>query len=165
MAYLKDLSAYTYGDGEFAKPGTLAVGWLSRNHDFPTNPPSDAMLDLLWLFCSTSVALARGFHDCEFCPSGSAYYAERAGRKLLLGAAEIRVFGDGTTLYAAPTLIYHYVSTHHYQPPDEFVRALETGPRPPEREYFDELDRLGLKWSPTSTGEGRRVLGAEPHLL
>jgi hypothetical protein len=155
MAHFEELSEYAY-DLEFARQGTKAVGWLARGHSFPTSPPSDEILDLLWIFCSTSVALQRGGHACEFCPSGSAYLSERNGKRLLLGAAEIRVFSEDGLIYAAPTLIYHYVLVHHYQPPDEFVEALRKGPRPPHREYFECLEKLGLKWSATSSGEGLR---------
>src|SRR6267378_4456553 len=55
------------------------------------------------------------------------------------------------SVYAAPTLIYHYVRTHHYKPPDEFLRALRKGPRPPDREYFDRLADLRLDWNRTSS--------------
>jgi hypothetical protein len=128
---------------------------LARGHAFPTMTRDEEVLDLLWLYCSISVALTRGIHDCEFCPSCSAHKAERKGESLLLGAAEVRVFsGDGRT-YAGPTLIYHYVAVHHYKPPDEFMQALREGPRPPTQEYFDGLARLNLEWSRTSTGAGR----------
>jgi hypothetical protein len=106
-------------------------------------------LDLLWQYGSVSVALMRGGHDCEFCAPGSARWAERNGEKRLLGVAEIRVFSRRGHIYAAPTLIYHYVAVHHYKPPDEFLEALRTGPRPPSQEYFDILGRLNLEWSKT----------------
>jgi hypothetical protein len=156
MTYFKDLSEYAYGDPTFSRSGTKTVGWLGRDHDFPTKLPSDDILDLLWVFCSTSVALTRGAHDCEFCPSGSAYFAERNGQRLFLGAAEIRVFSEQGQIYAAPTLIYHYVQVHHYLPPDKFLEALRKGPRPPNSDYFECLERLGLTWSATSSGAGRR---------
>jgi hypothetical protein len=155
MAYFEDLSEYTY-DVEFARPGTKTVGWLGRGHSFPTSPPSDDILDLLWVLCSTSVALQRGVHACEFCPSGSGYLSERNEKRLLLGAAEIRAFSEAGHIYAAPNLIYHYVLVHHYQPPDKFVEALRKGLRPPHREYFECLEKLGLRWNATSSGEGLR---------
>jgi hypothetical protein len=60
-------------------------------------------------------------------------HAERHGQVKLIGSAEIRAFGD--VIYAAPTLIYHYVLVHHYKPPSDFVRALLTGPRPDSDAY------------------------------
>jgi hypothetical protein len=150
MAYFPDLSEYTYANSTFASPGTLAVGWLGRGHEFSTIVPEEEDLDLLWQYCSISVALMRGGHDCEFCPTGSARRAERSGEERLLGVAEIRVFSGDGRVYAAPTLIYHYVAVHHYRPPDEFLQALREGPRPPSQEYFDALARLNLEWSGTS---------------
>jgi hypothetical protein len=152
MAFLEDMAEYVYAP-EFVRPGTKAVGWLARGHPFPTATPDEEILDLLWLYCSVSVARARGGHDCEFCPSGSAYEAERRGQQLLLSTAEIRVLSPKGEIYAAPTLIYHYVAVHHYKPPDEFLQALREGPRPPSREYFDALTKLKLEWSRTSRGD------------
>lgn len=71
--------------------------------------------------------------------------AERGGERLLLGTAEIRAYGANGVLYAAPTLIYHYVAMHHYQPPDEFVRAAMTGPRPPGDDYRALLRRFEIR--------------------
>jgi hypothetical protein len=78
-------------------------------------------------------------HDCEFCKSDDLPLAEGNNEKLLLGTSEIRVFSTQGEIYAAPTLIYHYASVHHYKPPDEFVRTLTEGPQPESREYFDRL--------------------------
>ena len=163
MTYFSDLSEYAYGDRTFSRSGTKNVGWLDRGHNFPTKPPSDEVLDLLWTFCSTSVALSRGAHECEFCPSGSSYFSERNGKQLFLGAAEIRVFSEQGEIYAAPTLLYHYVQAHHYDPPEEFAEALRCGPKPPSSEYFECLEKLGLTWSVTSSGLWRRSPPAMAH--
>jgi len=152
MAFIADLSNYTYSNSAFARAGTQAVGWLARGHEFPRMAREEEVLDLLWQYCSISVALMRGGHDCEFCPSVSARRAERNGEERLLGVAEIRVFSGDARVYAAPTLIYHYAAVHHYKPPDEFLEALRTGRRPPSQEYFDILARLNLEWSKTSSG-------------
>jgi hypothetical protein len=156
MPYIEDLSEYRYVGPDSGRAGTKAVGWLALGHVFPTSPPTEETLDLLWVFSEISVAQTRGGHDCEFCPVGSAYQQERKGEKRLLSTAEIRVFSNDGRVYAAPNLIYHYVAVHSYKPPDEFLRALHEGLRPPSREYFDRLDRDGIAWSTTSTGEGRR---------
>jgi hypothetical protein len=152
MAFFPDLSDYTYASSAFGRPGTKTVGWLAQGYDFPTMVANEEDLDLLWQYCSISVALMRGGHDCEFCPVGSARQAERNGEKRLLGVAEIRVFSRSGQIYAAPSLIYHYVAVHHYRPPDEFLQALREGPMPPDQEYFDALAGLNLEWSRTSGG-------------
>jgi hypothetical protein len=149
MAYFDDLSDYVYYNSAFSRPGTKAVGWLGLGHEFPARPPEDSLLDLLWLYCSISVAQMRGWHDCEFCSRGGAPYAERNGQELLLGTSELRAFSRDGSIYAAPTLIYHYMAVHHYQPPDEFLQALCDGPKPPSPEYFCQLDKLRLEWNRT----------------
>ncbi len=151
MAYLADLSDYNYL-AEFMRPGTKAVGWLDERHEFQTSPPDEAVLSALWEFCKTSVAQTRGFHPCPFCDNKAATEVQRDGRSLLLGTAEIRVFSQDGQVYAAPTLIYHYVAEHHYRSPAEFVSALLNGPRPGSQEYFASLRRLDLEWNDTSSG-------------
>jgi hypothetical protein len=150
MAYLEDLSNYAYANSLFSRPGTKAVGWLELGHEFPTTPPEEKDLELLWQYCAISVARLRGSHDCEFCPSGAARRPQRNGEERSLCAGEIRVFSQDGQIYAAPTMIYHYVAVHHYRPPEEFLQALREGPRPPSKEYFDSLARLDLEWSRTS---------------
>lgn len=69
--------------------------------------------------------------------------AERHGQARLIGSAEIRAFG-ADVVYAAPTLVYHYVLVHHYKPPSDFVRALLTGPRPDSRVYCSLLTKHSI---------------------
>ena len=94
----------------------------------------------------------RGIHECELCSADDSFLAERNGERLLLGSSEIRVFSKGENIYAAPTLIYHYVDVHHYRPPDEFLQGLNEGPIPPTEEYFNRLRDAGLEWNETSSG-------------
>jgi hypothetical protein len=100
----------------------------------------------------------RGYHICEFCPtslwaardlasalegfrdSDRLRLAGRNGEELLLGSAEIRVFGKDGLIYAAPNLIYHYVAVHHYKAPDEFLEAVGSRPGPLDPEYLARLE-------------------------
>jgi hypothetical protein len=148
MSYFEDLSDYNYS--QMHRPRTKNVGWLDSAHQFPREPPTETLLDLIWGYCKISVAQTRGIHYCELCAPGDSTYVVRNGEPLLLGTSEIRVFPKDGVIYAAPTLIYHYVSAHHYQPPEEFVKALSESPRPPSQEYFERLDELGLAWRQTS---------------
>jgi hypothetical protein len=59
--------------------------------------------------------------------------------RLKLGDAEIIVFGKRGKFYIAPNMIYHYVTVHHYKPPEEFIQALKDGPYPPGPEYIERL--------------------------
>ncbi len=151
MAYFDDLSEYAYLPG-WSRPGTKTIGWLDTEHVFPTAPPDDALLNALWAFCKVSVAQTRGGHLCPFCEEDRPLEGTRNGNCLLLGTSEIRVFSREGIVSAAPTAIYHYVETHHYKPPDEFVRALMNGPRSDSQEYFRLLRQIDLEWNDTSQG-------------
>lgn len=151
MSHFEDLSDYTYHNSAAYRAGTKNIGWLARGHAFERARPTEDVLQKVWDYCTVSVAQMRGVHDCDFCPPGEWYVAERNGQKLLLGTSEIRVFAHDGTIYAAPTLLYHYMLVHHYKPPDEFLRALSAGPRPPNPEYIQRLERLGLEWNMTAT--------------
>lgn len=136
MTSYRDLTDYEY-HREFARPGTKNVGWLAGGHEFDTAEPTEELLGELWNFCKVSVAQSRGVHECDFCPGRHSQYAERDGERLLLGTAEIRVFPRDGGLYAAPTLVYHYVREHRYRPP--------------------VLTKLGLKWRNTPAPQRSRV--------
>jgi hypothetical protein len=152
MAYFDDLSVYRYIP-ECFRPETLNVGWLAIGHDFEKRSATDAFLGGLWRYCAVSVAQTRGIHLCDFCQDSESFVAERGGARLLLGSAECRVFSRGR-IYAAPTLIYHYVAEHQYRPPDEFIEAVLEAPSP-SRDYFERLESLGLEWRWTSEPSGR----------
>src|SRR5580692_7816376 len=123
MAYFEDLSEYSYH--RFAcRPGTKNIGWLGPDQEFDRGKSTQEVLDSLWDHCSISVAQSRGIHECELCSPRQTVHARRNGVTLLLGTSEIRVFSHSGTIFAAPTLIFHYVRTHRYRPPNEFLRAL-----------------------------------------
>ncbi len=71
----------------------------------------------------------------------------RHRRKENLGYSEIRIMGENDIVYAAPNLVFHYVTAHHYKIPDEVIHALKHGPCPPEQEYFDRLRLTGVSLS------------------
>jgi hypothetical protein len=52
--------------------------------------------------------------------------AEHRGRRLWLGNGEIRIPDGPTAMFAAPTLIWHYVEAHGYRPPDRFIAAVDS---------------------------------------
>jgi hypothetical protein len=148
MTYFRDLSDYKYFHGT-RQVGTKNVGWLEQNHEFERTVPSEDTLDCLWSFCAISVIQTRGIHACDLCAPPQSVFAARHGIRLRLGSSEIRVFSKEGAVYAAPNLIYHYIRTHHYKPPDEFLRAVSKGSRPPNQKYFERLKKLGLEWSMT----------------
>lgn len=123
MAYYPDLSPYSYLPGN-ARPGELNVGWLDRQHPFPTGV-IPGLAEKIFSLCRRPVNRTRGFHACEFCDAPRmGVEVEHAQVKLRLGSAEIRVQGRAEVQFACPDLIYHYIVGHAYQPPAEFVEAV-----------------------------------------
>src|SRR5438876_5886423 len=59
-----------------------------------------------------------------------------SGERIELGYAELRVSGEHGKIYAAPNILYHYVTVHHYKPPEEFVQALKHATCPPDPGYL-----------------------------
>lgn len=146
MAYYKDLSPYEYRV-KASKPSILNIGWLDRKHTLSIGMVSENFLERLWLFCQRSVREARGYHSCEFCETPIQPLLARHGSKELeLGAAEIWVPGQDGIVYAAPNLIYHYVTAHNYKPPDAFINAVLSAPLPTTLEYFAFLDQLDVDY-------------------
>lgn len=146
MSYFEDLTRYSYAEG---CEDAYNIGWLAHGHDFKVTDPGEDDLNKLWEICKVSIRQTRGLHGCDFCSSGFPIVAERHGARLLLGGAEIRVFSPAGVVYAAPTLLFHYMSIHHYCPPDEFLHALRYGDIPPSDRYFRWLRGVGLEWGAT----------------
>jgi hypothetical protein len=152
MTYFEDLSKYSYfGHGSSE---ALNVGWVEETNS-ATAVPSPEILDRLWEHCKVAVEQTRGFHICHLCPEAQrgVVYASRNGLSLNLGSAEIRAISADGRVYAAPNLVYHYVHTHRYDPPEEFKAALRAGLSPKSEGYFEMLKALGLDW---------KVLSPEP---
>jgi hypothetical protein len=162
MTWFADLSPYSY----FLHPGeprSVNVGWLAREYAFEQQVPSGSVLDALWNFCTISVRQTRGLHDCDLCgPEHRCFIAERHGRRIRLGSAEIAVISRSGTIYSAPDLIYHYVRTHNYRPPDGFLWSLLEAPRPPNRNYFARLEHEGLEWREKRDAPTEPVLSYGP---
>ena len=154
MSYFADLTVYTYSKWD-SRPNTLNVGWLDQARDCEKSSTDDDTVAKLWKFCGCSIGQTRGFHACNL--PGCRGHLEHLGPMrairgriaLKLGSAEIRVFGSDGKIYAAPNLIYHYVTVHGYKMPTEFVLALENCPDPDSAEYLERLKALGLPWSKT----------------
>lgn len=113
MAFFEDLTPYTYFDPEREAPGTVNIGWLDAAHLFPTGPTSDEFQDKLGRLCELRVQQTRGSHPCELC----------SGRDRPVSSSEMRVAGS-RRVYAAPSLVHHYVAAHGYRPPEEFIEAV-----------------------------------------
>lgn len=132
VTYFADLSPYRYVlqdryHHHVEQPDAVNVGWLSRDHEFRSGPaPPWLIPGLLAAIAGGLVNVTRGFHICDLCPGATRQRAEMEfnGRREFLGNGEIRIRSVTGTLYAAPSLIPHYVAEHHYLPPDAFTEAI-----------------------------------------
>ena len=153
MTYFADLTPYNYFRSN--KPPRLNVGWLDAAHEFETGSIEPGTFARLEQICRYSVNQTRGIHICNICSAPSSLVYDLDDRKLLLGSAEIRVFSPEADIFAAPTLLLHYIKDHHYLPPPSFLRALENGPIPPMQDYFDFLTEQCTDWNETCITDGR----------
>ncbi|GFH37407.1 DUF7919 family protein [Streptomyces pacificus] len=122
MTYYPDLTRYSYDESD---QEMLNVGWLAPEHGYRTGVVDERVVDALKILSAAYDNQMRGVHHCEFCgidrpvvlggPAGDT--------EVWLGSAEIRVQGADGTRYAAPNLVVHYMTAHHYCPPEEFCRA------------------------------------------
>jgi hypothetical protein len=136
VAYFADLTPYMYFDHDTIKPEQntlhyrpqyerLSIGWLEAGQPFDTGPVPDWFADaLLDIIDGPPVNQTRGLHDCEFCPPGTGSIAYPRSSRDWLASYEIRVPAEPGVMFAAPALIWHYVTAHEYRPPTEFVEAV-----------------------------------------
>ena len=64
---------------------------------------------------------------CERSVGLSMTTMELDGSPVLLGHCEIRIRDQDGTVYAAPSLLPHYMAAHHYLPPPGVLQALRQG--------------------------------------
>jgi hypothetical protein len=144
MAYYLDLSPYSYTstDSEVGV-NSINIGWLAKTKSFTNGVTSQEFQKNLLEFCSKwCIHYFLGYHFCQFCRNiDNPIQINQGEEEIQLGNGEIRVIGQAG-IYAAPTLIYHYVVEHHYRPPDEFIEAILTGPSPGSVEHQALIKRL-----------------------
>ncbi len=122
--YFPDLSEYTYTRTKV--PGTiLNVGWLSHSNEFTVGVIEHHLFEKLkHLWLAAPVAQMRGYHYCEYCHVDDIAVSHN-GRSHFLGSSELWVPADGgKIIYACPSMILHYIDSHHYLPPRVFLKSL-----------------------------------------
>ncbi|MBA3312864.1 MAG: hypothetical protein H0T47_06170 [Planctomycetaceae bacterium] len=110
-----------------------AIGWLSDKHPFPAGDVPVEFLVRLKEFCrrwghgvdALGWGMFRGRHRCELCGE-------------CVAGGNIGVPADDV-LFAAPEMVAHYVETHRYAPPAEFVAAVLSAPLPGTPEYAEAV--------------------------
>src|SRR3954469_13966852 len=132
--YYADLSHYDYGEIDAPCSVVLNVGWLDRSMPFAAGPVVDSFSEAVGRLSEPPIHLTRGSHPCGFClhELQQSYGVDLSGRLAIqrlgeleaLGNGEIVVRGEGDVCYVAPTLIGHYVVSHGYSPPRQFIEAV-----------------------------------------
>jgi len=143
MTYFKDLTPYNYTQAD----QSINIGWLSASENYIVGETSLEFKEKLRGFCldDNVVKVMRGFQECELCGLSSTEWARmhptygENSKWMSIGNGEIRVIGNAI-IYAAPTLIYHYVMEHHYLPPQEFIDAVVHGSQPGSSEHIALLE-------------------------
>lgn len=141
MTHFEDLSAYTYTEVDDIHLGEawpefrpryerVNVGWLDAPHAFEVGPTPDwfaaALLDIL---AGPDINRMRGYHCCSFCRgdyASSMLSVDHPTGKIVLGHSEFRVPAKPGVMFAGPSLIWHYVTSHGYRPPAAFIEAVRT---------------------------------------
>ena len=113
-----------------SKRPSLSVGWLDSSHQYNQGAVTQEFVERLLVFCTNPVFITMGIHECEFCQEIN---GSQGGWEY--GSGEIWVFGSDAAHYVAPDMIYHYVVTHQYLPPEEFIQAVLVCPLPDTPEY------------------------------
>ena len=130
VSWYADLSPYTYLDSRRVVADddgatALNIGWLGAGIRNPTGPAHDGFLPRLLELARHSHNQTRGRHICALCDDPPAIITITHGlHRVGLGSSEIHVPGGEGIVYAAPTMICHYVAAHEYLPPQEFVDAV-----------------------------------------
>lgn len=109
--YFEDLTPYCYGSVPTGLPQTWNVGWLGAEAPFARGTIDGEAARRLARLARKPVRVTRGRHACELCHRAS-------------GNGELWIRGAADRVYAAPSLISHYVNAHQYRPPIELLDAL-----------------------------------------
>lgn len=110
--WYEDLSKCGYFDDYFP---TIAVGFLENGKPFSKGETSVKILEKIYEFNKTSGMYHRflGYHLCDFCD----YVNVELGATTIWLAYKDKI-------YVFPMLITHYIESHSYLPPPEFMEAI-----------------------------------------
>jgi hypothetical protein len=145
--YFADLTPYQYMISQ-PLPQVLNIGWLSPDYPYATgdcDPDVSRLLEVhheaLW------ANQTRGYNGCHFCPDPYVDPTlDNEHGRFVLGSSELWVPTAGETIFAAPSLVIHYLREHGYSPPAEFVAAVLGLPA-----------RLATGWTAAPIAEARRA--------
>ena len=121
--YFPDLSNENY----FVKGSMIkSVGWLSKEQDYTRGATPVEVVKKLQDLINNGLfqpIVFRGLHHCDLCQ----FDGEPGYKNLFIPGNEC--------IYVSPEMILHYITTHWYKPPDEFIGALLNCPPHQTMEY------------------------------
>lgn len=132
---------------EFCGMPTTMVGWLERTNPFPTGEvPISIFEKIVQLLANPwQPSIAAGRHPCSFCMmTGGPAVLTLGSLSVTIEASNLFV-PTSDALFAAPSLVVHYIDAHQYRPPDSFVAAVEGCAEMRSREYLLALARFRKK--------------------
>ncbi len=144
MGYYKDLSQYREHPkglkGAVLLPNVLNIGWLGQIGDYERGEVSREFITNLVEYYRCRVYwrcwLRSSYYNYGLDGSWAHFNLKFGGCFMSLGTGEIRVADKSNgIMYAAPDLIIHYILNHGYLPPEEFINAVISGPKPDSKEY------------------------------
>jgi hypothetical protein len=146
VAWFRDLGSINYFGNEERVP-LRPVGWLSGVHEFTTGEVETSYIARLReLLVYPWVPLYfMGFHGCELCLGDGVPFEQ-----VSFGISNLFV-PSGSVLYVAPEMIVHYIESHRYAPPDEFLNAVRECPPMGSDRYLRALIAAGAA-GPDPTG-------------
>jgi hypothetical protein len=126
MTAFEDLSEYRYLP---SRELMLNVGWLGLAGGVPSGRFPAELIETLVSLAVRGERPMRGFHECDFCDVRSPIEKSipSRGESVVLGMSELQVISASGQVFAAPSLIVHYIEAHDYLPPMEFIDALRAG--------------------------------------
>jgi hypothetical protein len=143
MSHFEDLAVWPLAGRTI--DSLRAVGWLERGHSYPQGEVTERFFErLLQLLVQPwQPATAAGRHTCSLCRfSGGPGHVTFRGVTITMGASNVFVPGDGV-IYVAPSLVAHYVDSHEYSPPAEFVEAVLRCPPMRSMPYLRAIKAIG----------------------
>lgn len=144
--YYEDLTHYRIGNKLYSI--ILNIGWIDINYPFPTgnvsvelinklleltlfNLDQHPMADKYGLHTHPKGIIVHTMHmmgspfECPFC-NKEIEIKDLNKRIMVLGKNEMCLPSYNSNItYNFPTLLYHYISEHHYLPPIEFLKSLD----------------------------------------
>jgi hypothetical protein len=136
--YFKDLTSCKYHEGPYHATSwsvpLLSVGWLESPHEYNRGTADVALLEKLRGFVllgrtTYSHLRFRGIHRCSICGGNT-------DDSLGVGwSQEVLIIPGERVVYATPGGIVHYIESHGYLPPPEFIDAVMRCPGYGTAEY------------------------------